>query len=196
MKYFIFFAWLLATFGATSPLRAEPREFIIDKDHFSIGFLIDHVGYAAQLGQFLEAGGRFVWDEQANELHSGEVTVEASSVFTNHRERDQHLRSDDFLHAQRHGDIRFKATRWVPDEANRGTLHGELTLLGQTHPVALEVTINQRAVYPFGHEKYTVGMSARTTIRRSQWGMTYALEDGLVGDEVQLILEFEAIAGQ
>ncbi|MEE4637995.1 MAG: YceI family protein [Wenzhouxiangella sp.] len=188
----------IATFASliflASSAWAEPREFVIDDEHFSIGFLINHVGYADQLGQFLEASGRFVWDEDANELHSGEVVVEAASVFTNHRERDRHLRSDDFLHAGRHGEIRFVATRWEPSEENRGTLHGDLTLLGQSHPVALEVTINRRDVYPFGHERYTVGMSARTTIRRSQWGMTYALEDGLVGDEVRMMLEFEAIA--
>lgn len=192
MKAFLIAA--LVTLVGLSAAQAEPREFVIDDEHFSIGFLIDHVGYADQLGQFLEASGRFVWDEEANELHTGEVVVEAASVFTNHRERDQHLRSDDFLDAGRHDQVRFEATRWEPEEDNRGTLHGELTLLGQTHPVALEVTINQRAVYPFGHERYTVGMSARTTIRRSQWGMTYALEDGLVGDEVRMMLEFEAIA--
>ncbi|MFP4207945.1 MAG: YceI family protein [Wenzhouxiangella sp.] len=177
-----------------APVQAEPREFVIDGEHFSIGFLINHVGYADQLGQFLEASGGFVWDEEANELHSGEVVVEAASVFTNHRARDRHLRSDDFLDARRHDQVRFQATRWAPDGADRGTLHGDLTLLGQTHPVALEVTINRRGVYPFGHERYTVGMSARTSLRRSQWGMDYALEDGLVGDEVRLMLEFEAIA--
>lgn len=188
------FAILVLLLLASGPVRSEPREFIIDDEHFSIGFLVNHVGYADQLGQFLEASGRFVWDEAANELHSGEVVVKSSSIFTNHRGRDRHLRSDDFLDAGRHEEIRFEARRWQPAEANRGTLSGELTLLGQTHPVDLEVTINQRADYPFGHQRDTVGMSARTTIRRSQWGMTYALEDGLVGDEVRMILEFEAIA--
>lgn len=192
MKAILFGA--LVSLAGFSSAQAAPREFVIDDEHFSIGFLINHVGYADQLGQFLDASGRFVWDEEANELHSGEVVIEAASVFTNHSERDRHLRSDDFLHAERHDQIRFEATRWEPEADNRGTLHGELTLLGQTHPVELDVTINQRAEYPFGHERYTVGMSARTTIRRSQWGMTYAVEDGLVGDEVRMMLEFEAIA--
>ena len=173
---------------------AEPREFKIDEEHFSVGFLVGHIGFKYQLGMFLEAGGQFVWDEDANELHSGEVMIQADSVFTNHDRRDRHVRSGDFLNARRHPEIRFEATAWEPADADSGVLRGDLTLRGQTHPVALDVTINRRADYPFGHEQYTVGMSARTTIERSQWGMSYALEDDLVGDEVQLILEFEAIA--
>ena len=174
--------------------HADPREFKIDDEHFSIGFLIGHIGFKQQLGMFLEGAGSFVWDEQANELRRGEVVVKAASVFTNHDRRDDHVRSGDFLNARRHPEIRFTATDWEPADVDSGVLRGDLSLLGQTHPVALDVTINRRADYPFGHEQYTVGMSARTTIQRSQWGMSYALEDNLVGDEVQLILEFEAIA--
>lgn len=191
----LFAASVLVVFSmSTIPAQAEPREFQIDEEHFSIGFLINHIGFADQLGMFLEGGGSFVWDESSNELHSGEVVVKAASVFTNHEARDRHLRSGDFLHADAHDDIRFVAERWEPDGPSDGVLHGSLTMLGQSHPVSLEIDINRRAEYPFGHEQYTVGMSARTTLLRSQWGMTYALDDGLVGDEVQMLLEFEAIA--
>jgi polyisoprenoid-binding protein YceI len=55
------------------------------------------------------------------------------------------------------------------------------------------VTLNKAAEYPFGHGEYTLGVSARTTIRRSEWRMTYGVERALVGDEVELIFEFEAI---
>lgn len=179
---------------AASPAQAEPRQFKIDQEHFSVGFLVGHIGFKQQLGMFLKASGEFVWDEVANELHSGEVLIQADSVFTNHERRDRHVRSGDFLNARRHPEIRFTATEWQPADADSGLLRGELSLRGQTHPVTLEVSINRRAEYPFGHQRYTVGMSMRGTIQRSQWGMTYALEDDLVGDEVQLILEFEAIA--
>lgn len=188
------FAMTVSSLFAASPALAEPREFRIHEDHFSVGFLVGHIGFKYQLGMFLEAGGRFLWDEQSNVLHSGEVIVQAESVFTNHDRRDRHVRSGDFLNARRHPEIRFTATEWEPDAADTGILRGELSLIGQTHPVELEVTINRRAHYPFGHQQYTVGMSMRATIRRSQWGMTYGLEGDLVGDEVQLILEFEAVA--
>lgn len=185
------FAALLA--GLTTAAVAEPASYEIDEDHFSIGFLVEHVGYADTLGQFLEAEGRFVYDEAANELHEGEVVIQTDSVFTNHERRDNHLRDDDFLDAASHATIRFKATEWIPDDDSSGTLEGELTLLGKTRPVALQVTVNKSAPYPFGHEQQTLGISARTTIERSEWGMTYGVEDDLVGDEVELIFEFEAI---
>ncbi|TVQ41727.1 MAG: YceI family protein [Wenzhouxiangella sp.] len=187
-------AVLLLALGVTAV--AEPREFEIDKDHFSIMFRVDHVGFADQIGLFLDARGSFVYDEEANELHSGEVEVDASSVFTNHERRDNHVRNRDFLHVRRHDTIRFKADAWHPseDDPRTGRLTGELTLLGETRPVELDATINKTDYFPFGHEKYTLGLSASTTIRRSEWGMTYGVEDGLVGDEVHLAFEFEALA--
>lgn len=182
---------LLIAFATAS--RAEPATYEIDQDHFSIGFLVSHIGYADTLGQFLEAEGSFVYDEAANELREGEVVVEAGSVFTNHEDRDDHLRNDDFLDVDAHETIRFVATEWIPNDAEGGTLRGDLTLLGTTHPVSLQVSLNKAAAYPFGHGKHTLGLSARTTIQRSDWGMTYAVENGLVGDDVKLIFEFEAI---
>ena len=179
--------------GVSSASFAEPENFEIDKEHFSIGFLVEHVGYASTLGQFLEAEGSFVYDESANELNEGEVIIKANSVFTNHQRRDKHLKDDDFLNTDRHETIRFEATQWRPTGNQTGTLVGDLTLLGQTRAVELNVTINKSAKYPFGHGQHTLGISARTTIERSDWGMTYGVEDGLVGDEVELIFEFEAI---
>lgn len=171
--------------------NAEPQRFVIDPDHFSVGFLIDHIGYAQQLGQFLEGRGAFVYNPETDELISGEVVIEADSVFTNHRRRDGHLRDGDFLDARRHGEIRFVASGWDPTTQ---TLHGELTLLGQTHPVSLQASVNKLADYPFGHAKSTLGVSVRGSIQRSQWGMNYGIEGGMVGDAVQLLIELEAMA--
>ncbi|NBB91676.1 MAG: hypothetical protein GVY32_00730 [Gammaproteobacteria bacterium] len=185
-------ATLLIGFASTS--RAEPASFEIDEEHFSIGFLVEHIGYADTLGQFLEAEGSFVYDEAANALTEGDVTIQADSVFTNHERRDEHLRNEDFLDVDAHDTIRFEANEWRPsDDPRRGTLEGELTLLGETRPVSLDVTINKGAEYPFGHGGYTLGISARATIERSEWGMTYGVERDLVGDEVELIFEFEAV---
>lgn len=76
---------------------------------------------------------------------------------------------------------------------NTGTVTGDLTLLGQTRPVDIDVTLNKAAEYPFGNEEYTLGISAETVIKRSDWGMTYGVDNGMVGDEVTLRFGFEAI---
>lgn len=184
---------LMAT--ATSAL-AQPRTFVIDPDHFSVGFMVDHVGYNDVLGMFLKGEGKFVYDEENRQLSSGKVIVRADSVFSNHKKRDQHLRSDDFLDADNHNDIVFEVTDLNVDSAgkdNSGQVTGNLTLLGKTRPVTLDITLNKTGRYPFGHKEYVLGASARASLKRSDWGMTYGLEGDLVGDQVDLILEFEAI---
>ncbi|MFY0990022.1 YceI family protein [Halomonas sp. C05BenzN] len=178
---------------ATLPVAAEPHTYEIDPEHFSIGFLTEHVGYADLLGMFLEGSGEFVYDDETRELHSARVEISADSVFSNHEERDNHLRSNDFLDAGRYPTIVFEATGFEAHSDSEGTLEGELTLLGETRPVTLDVTLNKAEVYPFGHEQYTLGLSARTTIARSDWGMTYGVDNGMVGDEVTLIFELEAL---
>ncbi|MEX1196370.1 MAG: YceI family protein [Pseudohongiellaceae bacterium] len=117
-----------------------------------------------------------------------------TSIFTNHEERDEHLRGGDFLDTGNHPFIVFEATGYTPDDSGEGgTLTGNLTLLGNTHPVQLDVTINKQAPYPMGHRQETLGISAHTTIQRSRWGMDYGVAGDLVGDEVTLRFEFEAI---
>lgn len=186
-------AIILPVVAAAGSAVAEPRTFRIDPEHFSVGFLVEHVGYDRTLGMFLDAEGEFVYDDQTRDLQSARVEVSADSVFTNHEERDEHLRSEDFLDAESYPEVVFEATGFEPTGENSGKLTGDLTLLGKTRSITLDVTVNKAAKYPFGHGEYTLGVSARTTIERSRWGMTYAVEDGLVGDKVELLLEFEAI---
>jgi polyisoprenoid-binding protein YceI len=173
---------------------AEPADWQIDPEHFSISFAADHVGFQQQLGMFLEAEGSFRYDTETRQLSSGRVEIQADSVFSNHRRRDNHLRSDDFLNARRHPLIVFEASEYIPvSTGDSGILAGNLTLLGNTHPVELEVTINKQDRYPFGHRRETLGISARTTILRSRWGMDYGIADNLVGDEITLRFEHEAL---
>lgn len=193
----LFAAGVLIAAASTGPARAEPRTYTIDPDHFAIGFQIEHLGYADVIGMFLKGSGSFVYDEAARTLSSGRVVVAADSVFSNHKARDRHVRDSDFLDAESHPEIVFEATGFesVMENGGRldGRLSGKLTLLGQTHSVTLEVSLNKAATYPFGHRKHTLGISARTTLQRSQWGMSYGVKNGMVGDEVLLSFEFEAM---
>lgn len=91
----------------------------------------------------------------------------------------------------------FRPQRWEPTNDGEGRLTGSLELLGQTRPVTLEARINKIGRYPLPlgglfSRPQVLGASLRGTIRRSEWGMTYGLSRGLVGDEIELILEFEA----
>ncbi|MEK9660170.1 MAG: YceI family protein [Alphaproteobacteria bacterium] len=182
---------LLLAGAATA--AAEPREYEIDREHFSIGFMVSHIGYERMLGMFLEGGGTFVYDAEAGTVADVEVVIAADSVFTNHERRDRHVRGSDFLNAGEFPEIVFTGAHAEKTGAHTGIVHGTLAMLGTTRPVAVEVTLNKAAPYPFGHKKHTLGISARATLKRSDFGMTYAVEGDLVGDAVDLIFEFEAI---
>ncbi|WP_375169888.1 YceI family protein [Marinobacter sp.] len=171
---------------------AEPATFEVDSEHFSMSFEIMHIGYAPVIGMFREVEGQFVYDDATGELQSGTLVFQSDSIFTNHKKRDEHLRSDDFLHSRKYPEIRFDLTDFEPSGENTGKVTGDLTMLGQTNPVTLDVTLNKSAEYPIGHEDFTLGISAETSLRRSDWGMTYGLEPALVGDEVRLRFGFEA----
>ena len=132
-------AGLLFAAAMAGPARAEPRTYQIDPDHFSIAFSVRHLGFADTIGLFLKGSGSFVYDEQTRALSSGRVVVKADSVFTNHGARDKHVRDSDFLDAKAHPEIVFEATGFESGADGSGTLSGRLTLLGQTHPVTLDV---------------------------------------------------------
>ena len=183
----------LAMVAVSQSALAEPRNYKIDEDHFSLTFEVNHLGYASVIGLFLEAEGQFEYDAEARDVPSGKVVVQSDSVFSNHEKRDEHLRKDDFLHSSKYPEITFEVTDFEATGENTGKLTGDLTMLGETHSVTLDVTLNKAAEYPIGHEEYTLGLSASTTIQRSNWGMTYALDPMLVGDDVHLRFEFEAI---
>lgn len=189
---------LLLLLLAPGPATSNVDHWVIDPEHFAVAFLVDHAGYAATLGLFLEAEGEFRFDPEDYRLESGSFVVQTGSVFTNHDERDEHLRSEDFLDVARHPEMRFEATSWERTGDEVGRLHGQLELLGERRPLVLETRINKVERYPmplggiFGRP-YVLGASMRGAFNRSDFGMTYGLRPReFVGDRVELIIEFEA----
>ncbi len=178
--------------------RAEPVEYRIDPDHLSLGFLVHHVGYAGTLGMFRKAEGTFRFDETTGVMTDLRVVIDTASVFTNHKKRDDHLRAADFLNSREFPQMIFTAVEARPDTEKTYEIKGELELLGKRRPVTLEAVWNKSAEYPFGGsvlggKPYVMGVSARGVFKRSEFGMSYAVDNGWVGDEIHLIIEFEAI---
>jgi polyisoprenoid-binding protein YceI len=168
-------------------------KYVIDKTHFSVGFLVEHVGYAKTLGMFREIDGSYTHDLENNKINNIKIVINTSSVFTNHDKRDKHLMSPDFLDVEKHPEMTFVANN-ININKNETLINGSLTLLGVTKPLTLKGKINKIAKYPFGGliKPYVMGISARGIIKRSDHGMMYALKDNLVGDDIELIIEFEA----
>lgn len=195
LKLILFVVVTLIFIGGATGVFAQERRYALDPEHTTVGFLVSHIGYAKTLGVFTEVEGEFTFDPQALTLSSGEVRVATASVETFNDARDNHVRSADFLDAGAHPTMTFRLTDARATGEATGVLIGDLTLRGQTHPIEMDVTLNQVADYPFGHERETVGISARGVIERSTWGMTYGVP-AMVGDEVELIIEAEAILAE
>lgn len=183
-----------ATVLALTPLAAaaEMASYKIDREHAVVAFLVDHLGYAKALGRFADIQGQFDYDPEAKELGKVEVTLGAASVQSDNDARDGHVRGKDFLHVDDHPAITFTADGGTATSDTTGTVTGTLTLRGVSQPVTLDVTLNKVANYPFAHKAETVGFSARGSILRSDFGMDYAVANGFVGDEVQILIEVEA----
>ena len=181
--------------GALSPwpARAAEERYVIDPNHMAIIFFVSHLGFAETAGQFTRAEGSFVFDDAKPSVSDIEIKIDAASVDTHHPARDEHLRKEDFLWVEKFPEITFRGTAAQQTGPRTGLIQGDLTIRGVTKPVVLDVTWNKSGAYPFGDQHWAAGFSAQTQIKRSDFGMTYAVAGGLVGDNVDIILEFEAI---
>jgi polyisoprenoid-binding protein YceI len=162
-------------------VRAEPARYAIDAEHVSVGFLVEHVGYAKTLGMFRGVTGEYRYDAATGVLADLRIEIDAASVYTAHDKRDEHLRGRDFLDVARFPKLVYTATT--------ATRRGE-------RDYVITATVNKRAPYPFAlsplQRAPVMGVSASGSFRRSEFGMMYAVENGWVGDEVALIIELEA----
>ena len=173
--------------------HAQPARYQIDPEHFSVGFLVDHLGYAKVLGIFQKASGTYAFDEKTGALSDVRLVIDADSIFTAHRKRDNHLRSPDFLNAGEFREIVFKGAQAKRTGERTFVVEGELEMIGKTQPLTLNVTWNKSGKYELpGTDAYVMGASARGSFKRSAFGMNYGVANGWVGDTVDLIVEFEA----
>ena len=185
-------AAMLALGAMAGRAAAEPARYELDPEHLTIAFLVEHIGYAKVLGQFLTATGGYTFDEATGTLSAVRVVVETDSVATHHEARDKHLQGSDFLDSGSKPTMTFTAAGARRTGERTFAVAGELELNGTRRPLVLEATWNKTAPYPIGARAEVMGVSLRGTLQRSEFGMTYGVADGLVGDEVEIVVELEA----
>lgn len=187
---------LLAALPAHAQAQAQAARYEIDPDHLTVAFLVDHIGYAKTLGLFRTARGSYSFDEAGARLSAVRIEVETASVFSNQRKRDEHLKGPDFLNSNEFPRMVFTAETARRTGERTFEIAGQLQLLGKTQPLTLQATWNKSAESPLGgigRKPYVMGVSARGSFKRSAFGMNYAVANGWVGDDVALIIEFEAV---
>lgn len=181
------FALPAAILTATLPALAQ-ESYSLDPSHTIPSFEIRHHGVSLQRGLFTRSQGRAVLDPQGGGGRI-EVSIDAASVVTGVDALDRMLRGPTFFNAALHPRISFvsDSIRYVDGKPVEAT--GQLTLLGVTRPVTLEIR-DFTCTQHFLRRIPLCGADARTTLRRSDFGMTFGLPN-LVGDEVKLAIQVE-----
>jgi polyisoprenoid-binding protein YceI len=169
--------------------------FTIDPIHTNVGFSVRHLMISKVRGHFRSVAGTIAIPAGSDLPEAVDVTIDGSSIDTREPQRDDHLRSPDFLEVATYPTLRF-ASSSISGSPSAFQIHGDLTIHGTTRPVVLEASFEGRATDPWGNLR--AGYEAHTTISRKDFGLTWnqMLEAGgvAVGDEVRIELNVEAIA--
>jgi polyisoprenoid-binding protein YceI len=167
----------------------------IDPAHSQLTFSVRHLMVTNVRGEFDRFSGTIEFNEQNLANSKVDVQIEAASINTKAADRDNHLRSADFLDAANHPYLHFLSKRIIPTDGKHGQLVGDLSIRGVSREVTLDVEYVGSAKTPFG--TVNAGFNARTKINRKDWGLIWnaALESGgvLVGDEINVSIELELV---
>lgn len=155
---------------------AAANSYVIDtqKDHAFVQFKISHLGFSWLYGRFDEFSGQFTYDENDPSAASIQMTVDTSSVNTNHAPRDKHLRSGDFLNVEAHPTATFVSKSFKPTADGHGTMTGDLTLNGVTQEIELDVTFIGAGNDPWGNERR--GYEATTELSLSAFKLKKSVD--------------------
>lgn len=182
---------------ATTTNQPTVGTWTIDPAHSLVEFAAKHMMITTVKGRLADVQGTITLDETRPERSRVEVEFAAASIDTRSEQRDQHLRSGDFLDVERFPTLTFRSTRVEGSPLADGgdfRVVGDLTIRGVTREVTLDATFEGRGTDPWGAEK--VSFSASTKIDRRDFGLTWnaALETGgvLVSNDIKIQLEIQA----
>jgi polyisoprenoid-binding protein YceI len=166
---------------------AGEQTYRIDPEFTSAEFAVSHLGLSKQRGHFARTRGTIVLDPES---HGGriELVIDATSVETGWPARDEFLKGEDMFDAARFPLVSFRSTHLTFDDSRLVSVAGELTMHNVTHAVVLKVGRLDCGRTPDDREG--CGADVATTIKRSEFGMSYAL--GLIGDEIDLSFQVTA----
>jgi polyisoprenoid-binding protein YceI len=146
-------------------------------------------------GRFERFTGTVEFNEENPTISTVEVQIEAASINTRDTNRDAHLKSPDFLYAEKHPYLYFKSRRIEQLDKTHFRIIGDLTIRDVTREVVLDAEYSGQSKSPWG--TVSAGFGAETKINRKDWGLNWnqALETGgwLVGDEVKIGIELEIV---
>jgi len=175
-----------------APLNVLAGEYGLDKTHASLTWQINHLGLSKYTARFATYDATINLNPAEPTKSSVSVTIDPKSVRTDfpfpEKENFDAIIADKFLQAGAHPTITFQSTGLTATGATTGKMTGNLTLLGVTRPVTMDVTLNGAMEHPF-RKVPALGFSATGTFKRSEFGSKDL--QGPIGDDIKLIIEAE-----
>ncbi|MFF2216538.1 YceI family protein [Streptomyces antibioticus] len=176
-------------------LAALTGEYTIDPSHSSLGFVARHAMVTNVKGKFLDFSGSLHLDGTDPSRSTASLDVTMDSIDTGSADRDGHLKSADFFKTDEFPTMTFRSTSAEALGGDDYRITGDLSILGVTRPLTIDLEFNGSAKDPFGNER--VGFEGKAELLRSEWGLTWnaALETGgvLVSDKIKLNFDISAI---
>ncbi|MGC9379300.1 YceI family protein [Streptomyces sp. MH13] len=179
----------------TADLATLTGEYTIDPAHTTIGFTARHAMVTNVKGKFLDFSGALHLDGTDPTRSTASLDITMDSIDTGSADRDGHLKSSDFFKTDEFPRMTFRSTKAEALGGDDYRITGDLTILGTTRALTIDLEFNGAAKDPFGNER--VGFEGKAEIKRSEWGLTWnaALETGgvLVSDKIKLNFDISAI---
>ncbi|MCA9244525.1 MAG: YceI family protein [Phycisphaerales bacterium] len=173
--------------GATGHAMAQAERYQVDPMHSSVVFRVKHMNVANFYGRFNEISGTVEIDEDG----SGriEVTINTDSLDTNSRDRDKHMKGEEFFDVAKYPEIKFRSNDIQKSGADTFVAKGEMTMHGQTRPLTATLKRTGAGADPWGG--FRAGYETKFTVKRTEFGMDGSLK--ALGDEVDVIVSLECM---
>jgi polyisoprenoid-binding protein YceI len=180
-------AFIIGSSISFSALAAN--RYTVDPSHTFPSFEISHLGFSTQRGRFDETSGKITLDTKAKTGNIN-ITIKTASISTGLAELEKHLRSEDFLDAERFPEITFASNQLTFNNEKLIGVDGDLTIHGVTKPVHLNLTHFYCGISMITM-KSVCGANATTTIKRSDFSVSKYVP--AIGNDVNISIQIEAI---
>jgi len=186
-KYLALFTLILTIVLPLQLFAAD--EYRIDPVHSSVLFKIKHLAISNIYGKFADFRGTLKIDQENPTKNSIVAYVPAKSIDTHTPNRDNHLRSPDFLDVEKFSNVSFRSKSWKKIDNDAFEVSGELTLHGTTRPLTVELVQTGTGKDPWGG--YRIGFETSFLIKRDDFKMGKMQKT--VGGTIYITVSIEAV---
>lgn len=183
---------LASVLTMTTQTAIAADRYTVHEDHTWVTFAISHAGWANARGLFRGVSGDIQFDKEDVSNSAVSVVIDATSLDTNSKQRDRDMAGPDFLNSVEFPQITFDSTRIEQTGERTAIVYGDMTMIGVSKEVALDVVWNAEFPLPWDQSTVKTGFSAKAVIDGTDFGMNQLVAFGL-GPQIEVAIDLEAL---